>query len=278
MALSGKLTFNPLKDLLFNQNGFPVKLEFIKTVEFPSEKSSYHNDGLAVSNEDAAEVILATNSQRLQWIEPFPAWNGEDLTDLRILAKIKGFCTIEHISPGGKWLRYKGHLDLLSDNFLAGASNAFRNAIGKGKNGLNKDVEPYSKIAKQYKAKQTPWVLIADENYGEGPQRDIAAMEVRYLGGVAVIAKSFGKGHETSLKKQGVLTLTFAHGEDSDKILEDDKITIEGLKQFAPNIPLTILIQHANKTQSSIIVHHSYTEQQIEWFKNGGILNLLQLT
>ncbi len=274
LALSGRLTFNPLTDLLFNQEGFPVKLEFPNGLEFPSEWPRFQDFGPPAPEQDI-ELLLTPGSQRLQLMTPFTAWNGEDFEDLKVLAKVKGACTVEHISPGGKWLRLKGNMDLLSDNFLSGASNAFRAVTGKGKNALNNDVEPFSKVAKSYKAKDIPWILIADENYGEGPQREAAAMEVRYLGGVSVVAKSFAAEHEISLKKQGVLVLTFAVSGDYDRISEDDRITIEGLKRFAPNIPLTLLIQHSNKTQSTLLVHHSYTQPQIEWFKAGGILNRL---
>ena len=275
MALSGTMTFNPLTDILFNQEGLPIKLQPPKGREFPTQGFIQNISGYVPPAEDetAMELIINPNSQRLQLIPPFPAWNIEEFAQLKILAKIKDKCTIDHISPAGKWLRFRGHLDHLSDNFLAGALNAYQPVAGKGKNVLNGSVEPFSKIAKTYKSHHLGWVIVGDENFGEGAVRELASLEARFLGGAAILAKSFSREFELQLKKHGLLALIFAHSGDYDKILVDDSICIEGLHTLAPDIPLTILLKHANHTQESLLMYHTYTPTQIEWFKAGGALN-----
>ena len=188
------------------------------------------------------EVIINQNSKRLQKLEPFPAWNGKDFEKLPILVKAKGKCTTDHISPAGAWLAYRGHLDNLSDNMLLGAVNAFNDQVGKGKNILNNKIESFAQIARQYKEKQIQWIIIGDSNYGEGSSREHAAMTPRYLGCVAVITRSFARIHETNLKKQGILTLTFENPADYDKILENDKLSIVGLNDFQAGKPLKCII------------------------------------
>lgn len=274
LALAGTMTFNPTVDLLFNQEGLPIKLQPPGGSEFPPVPFIHSlRDTASVSNHEDHPLAISSDSRRLQLITPFSAWKGGDFVGLKMLAKVKGKCTTEHISPGGKWLRFRGHLDYLSDNFLSGAANAYKSISGKGKSILTRDIEPFSKIAKTYKAQGMDWMVIGEENYGEGPLREIAALQFRYLGGVAILVKSFSADFEIHLKKQGVLTLTFAHGADYDKIQEDDLISITGLQGLSPGVPLTLLIQHTNRTQETFLAHHSYTLSQVEWFKAGGSLN-----
>ena len=278
LALAGKLTFNPLTDTLINEEGLPVKLQPPTGDELPKNGFDIGESGYIPPAPEGSgvEIVIDPNSQRLQLLQPFLAWNGKDLGDLRVLAKIAGKCTTDHISPAGKWLRFRGHLDHISDNMLIGASNAFREEIGKGRNLFtNNDIEAYSKIARDYKKKGVGWVIVGDENYGEGSSREHAAMEPRHLGGLAVIVKSFARIHETNLKKQGMLALTFANHADYDKIREDDILSIEGLINFTPGVPLTLVLHHANKTTESISLNHSYNEQQIQWFKAGSALACL---
>jgi len=198
-------------------------------------------------NPEEIEIVINQNSKRLQKLEPFPKWNGKDFHELPILVKAKGKCTTDHISPAGAWLSFRGHLDNLSDNMLLGAVNAFNDQVGDGKNILNNKTESFAQIARQYKEKQIPWAIIGDSNYGEGSSREHAAMTPRYLGCVAVITRSFARIHETNLKKQGILTLTFENPADYDKILESDKLNIVNLNNF-----------------------------QIEWFRAGSALNVLR--
>ncbi len=277
LALAGRLTFNPITDTIINEEGLPVKLQPPTGEELPRNGFEAGNVGYAAPAEDgsAVELKVDPNSERLQLLEPFPAWSGKDLTNLRILVKVAGKCTTDHISPAGKWLKYRGHLDNISNNLLTGAVNAFREEIGKGKNLLTGDIEPFPKIARDYKQHGIGWVIVGDENYGEGSSREHAAMEPRHLGGLAVITKSFARIHETNLKKQGMLALTFANPADYDKIKEEDMLSIEGLTSFAPGVPLTLKVEHTDKSTELIPLNHSYNAQQIEWFKAGSALNLL---
>jgi aconitate hydratase len=222
------------------------------------------------------QVIVNPTSKRLQLLEPFPQWTGKDLSDLRVLVKAAGKCTTDHISPAGKWLLYRGHLDNISDNMLTGAVNAYREEIGSGKNLLTGEIESFPKIARSYKREGIQWVIIGDENYGEGSSREHAAMEPRHLGGIAVIVKSFARIHETNLKKQGMLALTFANPDDYDKIREDDLLSIEGLTSFAPGKPLQLVMKHSDGSVETIGLNHSYNQQQIEWFRAGSALNLIK--
>lgn len=277
MALAGRLTFNPLTESLDTEKGLQIKLEPPQGLELPKKGFDPGQAGYVAPAEDGSRVEIKVDpkSPRLQLLEPFKPWDGEELPGLRVLAKAAGKCTTDHISPAGKWLQYRGHLDHISDNLLIGAVNSFREEIGKGKNLLTGDIEPFSKIARDYKKQGIGWVVIGDENYGEGSSREHAAMEPRYLGGKVVITKSFARIHETNLKKQGMLALTFSNPSDYDKILEDDTLSILGLKTFAPGEPLTLHIQHADGSSEKIPLKHTYNESQIAWFKAGSALNLI---
>lgn len=276
-SLAGHLAFNPMKDTLTNEKGQIVKLQPPHGDELPKQGFNQGDSGYIAPAADGShvQIVVDKNSQRLQLLEPFKPWSGEDLKNLRILAKIEGKCTTDHISPAGKWLRFRGHLDNISDNMFIGGVNAFREAIGQGKNHLSGKLEPFSKNARDYKQAGIGWVVIGDENYGEGSSREHAAMEPRHLGGVAIITKSFARIHETNLKKQGMLALTFANPADYDKIREDDLLEIIGLKNFAPGIPLKLHIRHADGAEESIMLNHTYNEAQIAWFKAGSALNYL---
>ena len=276
-ALAGTLTFNPLKDSLKNEKGDSVKLQPPTGEELPKNGFDQGESGYVPPAKDGSSVKIVVDpaSSRLQLLEPFQPWNGNDLTDMRVLVKVEGKCTTDHISPAGKWLRFRGHLDHISDNMFTGAVNAFREEVGKGKNLLNDEIQPYPQAARSYKQAGVAWVAIGDENYGEGSSREHAAMEPRYLGGRAVIVKSFARIHETNLKKQGMLALTFAKPNDYDKIREDDILAIKGLKTFAPGIPLTLEIKHADGSREEVQVNHTYNQSQIEWFKAGSALNCL---
>jgi len=222
------------------------------------------------------KIIVDPKSERLQLLEPFPAWEGTDLKGLKLLIKVKGKCTTDHISMAGPWLKYRGHLDNISNNLLIGATNFFNNKTDSVKNQLTGEYESVPKVQRQYKAKGIGSIVVGDENYGEGSSREHAAMEPRYLGVRAVLVKSFARIHETNLKKQGMLALTFANKADYDKIQEDDTIDILGLTSFAPNKPLTIVLHHKDGTTEEILATHSYNEAQIEWFKAGSALNLMK--
>lgn len=278
LALSGKLTFNPMTDSLMNDQGMPVKLEPPRGDELPKNGFEGGSAGYVAPAEDGSSVQIKVDpaSTRLQLLEPFSAWDKDDLTGLKLLVKVQGKCTTDHISPAGKWLRFRGHLDNISENLLSGAQNQHREEIGKGKNQLTGQVDLLSKVAREYKKAGIGWVVVGDENYGEGSSREHAAMEPRHLGARAVIVRSFARIHETNLKKQGILALTFADPKDYDKILEDDTFSILGLKTFAPGKPLTLVIKHVDGTEETILLNHTYNENQIEWFKAGSALNLLK--
>lgn len=276
-ALAGKLTFNPMKDTLTNSKGEKIHLQEPQGKELPQRGFDPGESGYIApaSKAENLTVMVDPNSERLQLLQPFEPWNGNDLTDMPVLVKASGKCTTDHISPAGKWLRFRGHLDQISNNMFIGAVNAFREEVGKGKNVLTGEIQSYSANARDYKSKGINWVAIGDTNYGEGSSREHAAMEPRYLGGKAVIAKSFARIHETNLKKQGMLALTFADPSSYDKIQEDDRLTILGLKNFTEGIPLTLLIQHQDGTEEEIKLNHTYNKAQIEWFKAGSALNLI---
>jgi len=279
LALGGNLSFNPLEDELTAADGTKFKLEPPKPAPEVPEKGFRKPEDVyeaPSNNPEQVDVIIDSNSKRLQLLEPFPKWDGNDFEKLPILAKVKGKCTTDHISPAGAWLSFRGHLDNLSDNMLLGAVNSFNDEVGKGKNILNNNLENFSKIARDYKAKGWNWVIVGDHNYGEGSSREHAAMTPRYLGCVAVITKSFARIHETNLKKQGILALTFENPEDYDKIKEDDRISLVGLNEIQPNKPVTCIITHSDNTTEEISLTHSYNNAQIEWFKAGSALNLLR--
>ena len=279
LALGGKLSFNPLKDELTAADGTKFKLEPPKPAPEVPEEGFMRPEGIFVSpptNSDNVEIIIDPNSKRLQRLEAFPKWNGKDFEEIPIMVKAHGKCTTDHISPAGAWLSLRGHLDNLSDNMLLGAVNAFNDKVGQGKNILNNQLEPFSKIARQYKEKQMNWVIIGDNNYGEGSSREHAAMTPRYLGCVAVITKSLARIHETNLKKQGILALTFDNHDDYDKILEDDKISLVNLNDLEPHKQVTCIILHSDGHKEEILLNHSYNKFQIEWFKAGSALNVLR--
>jgi len=279
LALGGKLSFNPLKDELTAADGTKFKLEPPKPAPEVPKEGFMKPEGIFIAppkTSDDVEVIIDPNSKRLQRLEPFPKWDGKDFEEIPIMVKAKGKCTTDHISPAGAWLSLRGHLDNLSDNMLMGAVNAFNDEVGQGKNILNNQLEPFSQIARQYKEKQMSWVIIGDNNYGEGSSREHAAMSPRYLGCVAVITKTLARIHETNLKKQGILALTFNNPDDYEKILEDDKISLVDLNDLEPDKQVKCIISHSHGSKEEILLNHSYNKSQIEWFKAGSALNVLK--
>ena len=218
---------------------------------------------------------VSPTSDRLQLLAPFKAWEGTDLKGLRLLIKAKGKCTTDHISMAGKWLKYRGHLDNISNNLLIGATNFFNEKINSVKNTMTGQYDEVPKVQRNYKAQGIGSIVVGDENYGEGSSREHAAMEPRHLGVRVILVKSFARIHETNLKKQGMLALTFANKDDYNKIQEDDKIDVIGLTEFTPEKPLTLVLHHRNGGEDSISVNHTYNKNQIEWFKAGSALNLM---
>lgn len=278
LAIAGDLTFNPITDTLTNSEGQQVKLEEPKGYEMPPRGFAVEDAGYQAPAQDGSQVkvIVSPSSERLQLLEPFAAWEGSDLTGLRLLIKAKGKCTTDHISMAGPWLRYRGHLDNISNNLLIGAINAFNDQANSVKNQLTGAYGEVPATQRAYKAAGIGSIVVGDENYGEGSSREHAAMEPRHLGVRAILVKSFARIHETNLKKQGMLALTFANKADYDKIREDDSFDILGLTSFQPGKPLTLLAKHSDGSQDEITVNHSYNEQQIEWFVAGGALNIIR--
>ncbi len=277
-AIAGSLTFNPLKDTLTNEDGEQVMLDEPSGIELPPNGFVVEDAGYQAPAEDgsAVQVLISPESQRLQLLEPFKAWEGTDLKGLRLLIKAKGKCTTDHISMAGPWLKFRGHLDNISNNMLIGAINFFNDGIDKVKNQLTGEYGAVPATARAYKAAGIGTIVVGDENYGEGSSREHAAMEPRFLGVRAILVKSFARIHETNLKKQGMLALTFAHKEDYDKVHENDVIDIEGLTNFAPEQPLIVVLNHADGTSDRVVVNHTYNQQQIEWFKAGAALNIIR--
>lgn len=277
MALAGKLTFNPLTDNLINEKGETLKLEPPRGAELPSRGFDPGESGYVAPAEDGSgiDVKIDPQSKRLQKLEPFAPWTNDNFKDMVVLLKAQGKCTTDHISPAGPWLRFRGHLDNISDNLFNSAVNAFGHEPGKGKNIATGTIDKFSANARVYKSKGMPWVAIGDENYGEGSSREHAAMEPRFLGGKVIITKSFARIHETNLKKQGMLALTFKNPDEYNLIREDDRLTIKDLEKFKPGIPLKLIIKHSDGTKNEIELNHSYNEAQIEWFKAGSALNLI---
>jgi len=277
MALAGRMSFNPLHDSLENADGKMVYLEPPSGEELP--KGGFVEDlkGYQAPAKDGShvQVIVKPDSTRLQLLEPFEKWDGHDFIDLPLLVKVQGKCTTDHISPAGKWLKYRGHLDRISDNMFSGAINSFREEIGKGKNQYSGQIDTFSNIARAYKEKKIGWVAIGDENYGEGSSREHAAMEPRFLGGRVIVVKSFARIHEANLKKQGMLALTFNDVKDYDKIQEDDRLSFVDLAKFAPGAPIKMIVKHCDGSTDEILLKHTYNEHQIEWFKAGSALNLI---
>lgn len=278
IAISGDLSFNPITDTLINNRGEAVKLDPPVGDELPQKGFDVEDPGYQAPAADGSSVVVAVapTSDRLQLLDPFPAWEGTDLTGLKLLIKAKGKCTTDHISMAGPWLKYRGHLDNISNNLLIGAVNYFNDQTDSVKNQLTGEYGPVPATQRAYKAAGIGTIVVGDENYGEGSSREHAAMEPRHLGVRAVLVKSFARIHETNLKKQGMLGLTFADKADYDKIQEDDTLDIIGLTTFAPDTPLTVVAHHADGTTDHIQVNHSYNAQQIEWFKAGGALNIIR--
>lgn len=276
LGLAGRLDFDPEHDSI-EVNGKSIKLKAPEGSELPAKGFVPDPEGYQKPQGKNAEVKVAPGSERLQLLQPFAAWSGGDFEDLLIVCKAHGKCTTDHISPAGPWLKYRGHLDNISNNMLLGATNAFGGAVGKGKNILSGATDQeFAKIARDYKAKGKAWMIIGDENYGEGSSREHAAMSPRLLGCLVVVVKSFARIHETNLKKQGILALTFTDAADYAKIQEEDRISIKGLKDFAPGQPLTMVIKHKDGKTEEVKVSHSYNADQIKWFKAGSALNLLR--
>ncbi len=277
-ALAGRLSFNPLKDKLVNDKGEEVMLDEPKGYELPPKGFAVEDAGYQAPAPDGSkvEVIVAPDSARLQLLEPFAAWEGTDLHGLKLLIKAFGKCTTDHISMAGPWLKYRGHLDNISNNMLIGAINAFNMETNKVKNALTGEYGEVPAVQREYKARNMGSVVVGDENYGEGSSREHAAMEPRHLGVRAILVKSFARIHETNLKKQGMLALTFANKEDYDKVQEDDTIDIIGLTAFTPGTPLTIVLNHKDGSTDTFEANHTYNTQQIEWFKAGGALNVIR--
>jgi aconitate hydratase len=278
LAIAGDLTFNPITDTLINENGEAVKLDPPTGDELPTKGFAVEDPGYQAPAADGSSVQVAVdpNSNRLQLLDPFAAWEGSDLHGLKLLIKVKGKCTTDHISMAGPWLKFRGHLDNISNNLLIGAINIFNDKANEDKNQLTVEFGAVPAVQRAYKAAGIGSLVVGDENYGEGSSREHAAMEPRHLGVRAVLVKSFARIHETNLKKQGMLALTFADKSDYEKIQENDSFDILGLTDFAPGKSLTLVLNHADGSSESIVVNHSYNEQQIEWFKAGGALNIIR--
>ncbi len=278
LAIAGDLTFNPITDSLINENGESVKLNTPTGDELPSKGFDVEDAGYQAPAEDGSNIEVTVNpeSKRLQLLTPFSPWNGEDYKGLKLLIKAKGKCTTDHISMAGPWLKYRGHLDNISNNLLIGAMNYFNEKTNTVKNQLNGEYGEVPATARAYKQAEIGTIIVGDENYGEGSSREHAAMEPRQLGAKVVLVKSFARIHETNLKKQGMLALTFADKNDYDKIREDDTIDVISLTEFAPNKALKIVLSHADGTFDEFLVNHTYNQNQIEWFKAGSALNLIK--
>ena len=274
LTIAGDLTFNPLKDKLQNNDGEWVMLDEPKGDELPAAGFAVENNGYVAPDDNfTGEVVIAPESNRLQRLQPFAAWDGKDFTDLRLLIKAEGKCTTDHISMAGPWLRFRGHLENISDNLLMGAVNRFNGKTNCVLNTLDGSYDAVSSVAKQYKNQGIGSIVVAEENYGEGSSREHAALEPRFLNVKVVLVKSFARIHETNLKKQGVLALTFANPADYDRIREDDRISVTGLATFAPGSRMTVTLKHSDGTSESFEAVHTYNEHQIGWFKAGAALN-----
>ena len=280
LSLGGRLSFNPMRDALRAPDGTEHVLSPPPPAPEVPAGGFRRPDGIYVPPPGAAEslkvrVAISPDSGRLQRLAPFDAWDGRDYEDMPVMVKATGKCTTDHISPAGAWLSLRGHLDKLSDNLLLGAVDAFTGGVGSGKNALTGRTEQFAATARQYKDRGIRWVIIGDSNYGEGSSREHAAMTPRYLGCVAVIARSFARIHETNLKKQGVLALTFADASDYDRILQDDRLSFRGLADLRPGGPVACTVRHADGASEVIELDHSYNEMQLGWFRAGSALNVL---
>ncbi len=277
-ALAGKLTFNPLTDFLENEKGEKIKLTEPQGIELPPNGFGVEDAGYVEPAENGSDVavIVSPTSDRLQLLAPFSKWEGIDLQGLKLLIKVKGKCTTDHISMAGPWLKYRGHLDNISNNMLTGAINVFNEKADSVKNQLTNVYDSVPKVQRAYKANRIGSIVVGEENYGEGSSREHAAMEPRFLGVRVILVKSFARIHETNLKKQGMLALTFANKADYDKIQENDAIDVIGLTTFAPGVPLKLTLRHSDDSTDEITANHTYNEQQINWFKAGAALNLIK--
>ncbi|MBI9059694.1 MAG: aconitate hydratase [Labilibaculum sp.] len=278
LAIAGDLCFNPMTDTLINEDGVEVKLDEPKGFEFPPNGFDMKDSGYLAPGSDGSSVSIDVkdDSERLQLLAPFKEWNGENYTGLKLLIKAKGKCTTDHISMAGPWLRYRGHLDNISNNMLIGAVNYFNEETNSIFNPVNGKYEEVPVTARALKACGLGSIVVGDENYGEGSSREHAAMEPRHLGVKVVIVRSFARIHETNLKKQGMLGLTFANKDDYDKIQEKDKFDVNGLTNFTPGVPLELVVTHEDGSKDSIVANHSYNKVQIDWFKAGSALNLIR--
>lgn len=273
LTIAGDLCFNPLTDTLKTEDGREVKLKEPKGTDFPPQGFAVKDNGYLAPTGKHVKVVISPDSSRLQELHPFAPWDGKDLLQMPLLLKAEGKCTTDHISMAGPWLRFRGHLENISDNMLMGAVNAFNGKTNSVLNQLTNQYEAVSAVAKQYKAKGISSIVVAEENYGEGSSREHAAMEPRFLNVKVILAKSFARIHETNLKKQGMLALTFEDKDDYQKIREEDRISIVGLQHFEPGQPLTAILYHADGTEESFQVNHTYNDLQINWFKAGSALN-----
>ncbi|MCC6601280.1 MAG: aconitate hydratase [Crocinitomicaceae bacterium] len=278
LAIAGDLTFNPISDFLVNDNGEKVKLDAPTGYELPAKGFAVEDPGYQAPAADGSniQVVVDSKSERLQLLAPFPEWDGKNITGARLLIKAKGKCTTDHISMAGQWLRFRGHLDNIANNTLIGATNFFNGEQNKVKNTITGEYGEVPATQRAYKAAGIPTIIVGDANYGEGSSREHAAMQPRHLGVLAILVKSFARIHETNLKKQGMLALTFANEADYDKIQEDDVINFTDLTAFSPEKPLTIELVHKDGTSEMIKANHTYNAHQIEWFKAGGALNLIR--
>ena len=278
LSLGGRLSFNPLTDTLADSEGNPFRLEAPgQAPEAPPNGFQSGDSSYVAPPEDGSsiDIVVDPDSERLQLLQPFPEWDGNDYVEVPVLMKVKGKCTTDHISPAGPWLRYRGHLDKFSDNLLMGAANAYTGEAGKGKNLLTGETgRAISKTARHYQKKGLRWVIIGDSNYGEGSSREHAAMSPRLLGGAAVIARSFARIHESNLKKQGLLPFTFRDPGDYDRIHEDDRISLLGLANLSPGEPVACVVHHSDGATETLELEHSFGAKQVEWFKAGSALNL----
>lgn len=277
LAISGSLSFDPKNDELVNESGEKIKLDPPVGDELPENGFVPDLEGFIAPSSEfrSTEVIISPESNRLQFLQKFEAWDGEDYIDLPVLLKAKGKCTTDHISMAGPWLRFRGHIDNISDNLFLGAINYYTEKPGEVKNIFTGKYKNVSKVAREYKKDGIGWVVVGDENYGEGSSREHAAMEPRHLGGKAIIVKSFARIHETNLKKQGMLPLTFDNPSDYDKVQEDDKISLVGLKDLAPGFQVKMIMKHSDGTTDEVMLNHTFNAGQIKWFKAGSALNLI---
>lgn len=280
LAIAGDLTFNPVTDFLTNRNGEKVKLAEPSGFDLPPDGFVNIENGFQKlsKNKRSVSVKIDPSSERLQALELFPAWDGKDFTDLPLLVRVKGKCTTDHISMAGFWLKYRGHLDNISNNYMIGAVNSFNDQTNNILNLITGKYEPVPQVARFYKSSGIGSMVVGEENFGEGSSREHAAMEPRFLNVKAVLAKSFARIHETNLKKQGLLALTFSDKEDYARIRENDKFDITGLNEFSAGKKIRIIIHHSNGEDETIFANHSYNESQIEWFKTGSALNLIRIT